>query len=363
MRDETMHKQFLLAALEQAWFGRGFCAPNPSVGAVAVQHGNMIARSWHHGAGTAHAETLLLDQLPKDCTDITVYVTLEPCNHWGRTPPCVDALIQYGVKQVVYAYSDPNPRVSENNTPRLLKAQGITVLHYPLPEIDRFYQSYRHWIITHKPWVTVKIAQTFDGKIAAAQGARAHLSNALCAEFTHEHRLHSDIILTTARTVNQDDPLLNVRLSGREFAKLVAIIDSQLTLNPNAKVLTEAEHCLIYHDAERPVGHHHANCSFYPMPTLADSRLDLNAIIHHLGSLGYHDVWVEAGSELFNALHEAGLVNRTYIYLVPNVLGEAAVAAYRNKDVLNGASAVTWQAMGDNMIACFDWQEDLCLPD
>ncbi len=358
-----MHKQFLLAALDEASLGRGFCAPNPSVGAVAVRHGEIIAQSWHRGAGSAHAEILLLEQMHKNCADVTLYVTLEPCNHWGRTPPCVDAIIKQGIKKVVYAYSDPNPLVSENNTPGLLREQGIAVLHYPLPEIDQFYQSYNHWITTHKPWVTVKIAQTFDGKIALAKGARAYLSNPLCEKFTHEQRLQSDIILTTARTVNQDDPRLNVRLRARALAKPVAIIDSQLTLNPHARVLTEATHCHVYHDAKHPVDVRYMNCSFHPMPTDLGNRLALAAIINHLGSLGYHDVWVEAGGELFNALHKASLVNRTYIYLVPKILGETAIAAYRNADVLNRPCAVTWKAMGDNMIACFDWQEGICLPD
>jgi len=364
-----MHKQFLLAALEQAWLGRGMCAPNPSVGAVAVQYGKIIAQSWHHGAGTPHAEVLLLNSIPENCPDVTVYVTLEPCNHWGRTPPCVDAIIKHGIKQVVYAYADPNPVVSANNTPVLLKKQGITVLHYPLPEIDCFYQSYRHWMLTNKPWVTAKIAQTFDGKIGGALGVRTIISNPLCAEFTHKNRLHNDVILTTARTVNQDDPLLNVRLAEQELVKPIAIIDSGLTLNPQARVLAQGAHCHIYHGALISPEAQHANCSYHAMPFAPDklpendSLLDLSAVINHLGSLGYHDVWVEAGGELFNALHKAGLVNRTYVYLVPRVLGEEAIAAWRNTDIFNRPCSITWQAMGDNMIAQFDWQEGACLPD
>lgn len=357
-----MHKQFLLAALEEARFGRGFCAPNPSVGAVAVQQGKIIAQSWHRGAGTPHAEILLLAQLPKDCMDVTIYVTLEPCNHWGKTPPCVDAIIKHGIKQVVYAYSDPNPVVSANNTPVLLHQQGIAVVHCPLPEIDAFYQSYRHWTFTHKPWVTAKIAQSFDGKIAGPLGARVFLSNDACAEFTHEHRMQSDVILTTSRTINQDNPLLNARMPERECSKPIAIIDSQLTLNPHSRVLANATHCHVYHDARHAVKNPHANCSYHAMPS-ASGHLDLDAVIHHLGCLGYHDVWVEAGAALFNALHEAGLVNRTYVYLVPEVLGQTAMPAYQNTDMFHHANTVTWQAMGDNMIARFDWQGNACLPD
>ncbi len=358
----TMHEQFLLAALDQAWLGRGLCARNPSVGAVAVQSGKIIARSWHRGAGTLHAEALLLAELPAHCPDVTIYVTLEPCNHWGLTPPCVDAIIKHGVQKVVYAYADPNPLVSENNTPSLLRQQGISVVHHPLPDIDRFYQSYQHWTLTHTPWVTAKLAQTFDGQIAGPLGAQSVISNALCSEFTHEKRLHTDIILTTAATVNQDDPQFNARFNGRETAKPVAIIDRQLTLNPHALVLSKAKHCHIYYDKVHSLPHSHpANVSYHAMPARLN-RLDLSAVIHHLGHLGYHDVWVEAGGGLFSALHEAGLVNRTYVYLAPKILGHAATPAYQDINIFNAPSVVTWQAMGDNMIACFDWQEGRCSP-
>lgn len=360
-----MHDQFLLAALDQACLGRGMSAPNPSVGAVAVQSGKIIAQSWHRGAGTPHAEVLLLAQLPEHCPDVTIYVTLEPCNHWGRTPPCVDAIIKHGIKHVVYGYSDPNPVVSANNTPVLLKAQGIDVVHYPMPEIDRFYQSYRHWTITQTPWVTAKLAQTLDGKIAAAFGKRAFLSNSLCAEFTHKNRLQSDVILTSAQTVNHDNPLLNARLQSGNIAKPVAIIDRQLTLNPDAQVLTHALHCHIYHDINIAQPASTSKISYHGVPLNASGGLDLSVVLHHLGNLGYHDVWVEAGSKLFNALHHDKLVNRTYVYIVPKILGESALNAYQNTDIINDTQhTLTWKAMGDNMMAQFDWQESkTCLPD
>ncbi len=356
MYGSTMHEQFLLAALDQAWLGRGICAPNPSVGAVAVQNDMIIAQAWHRGAGTPHAEQLLVTQFPKNLPDVTVYVTLEPCNHWGKTPPCVEVLIQHGIQRVVYAYADPHPVVAGKNTPALLRAQGLEVVNHPLPAITRFYQSYRHWCLTNKPWVSVKIAQTFDGKCAGNNNERVYLSNASCAEFTHQQRMHSDIILTTARTVNQDDPLLNSRLPGMIAAKPVAIIDARLTLNPRAKVLTTATHCHIYHDAHVPAVQQ-PNCTFYDVDAAA-GQLDLNAIISHLGRLGYHDVWVEAGGGLFSALHHAQLVNRTYIYVVPSILGDAATPVYRGINPFEKAHSIAWLAMDDNMMAILDWQDN-----
>ena len=359
-----MHKQFLRAALEQAWLGRGLCAPNPSVGAVAVRDGKIIAQAWHHGAGTAHAEKLVIEMLAGNGNETTLYVTLEPCNHWGKTPPCVNEIINSGIQRVVYAYRDPNPVVAANNTPILLLQKGIEVIYQPIPEIDEFYRSYRHWTISHKPWLTVKMAQSFDGKIAGINGKRTMLSNELCAQFTHQQRNYSDIILSTASTINMDDPLLNVRINGTETAKPLAIIDSKNRLNPHSKVLSTAQHCHIYHDQNSPPVTNYPNCSYHPMPAAAGG-IDLQAVITHLGGLGYHDVWVEAGARLFAALHQAQLVHQTYLYLVPMCLGEQATALYQGDDIFKQAHTISWQQMGNNMIASLAWlevKESACSP-
>lgn len=357
-----MHKNFLLAALDQAFLGRGRCAPNPSVGAVAVCDGTIIAQAWHRGAGTPHAEQLIIDQLPPNLGGVTLYVTLEPCNHWGKTPPCVDAIVRYGFKKVVYAFRDPNPIIEANHTPEILKEHGIDCLHHPLPEIDAFYESYQYWLRTKKPWVTVKIAQSMDGKIAGSQDERIMLSNDLCAGFTHQKRLESDVILTTAKTVNADDPLLNARTSAGDESKPIAIIDAKGRLKPDAQVFHTASCCHIYYDENYPPTSTYPKSKLHPMPA-TNGLLDLDAIITHLGQLGYHDVWVEAGGSLFTALHVSRLVNRTHIYIVPTVLGPEAVTAYQDPDILNAQRMVSWQAMGDNMIVTFDWSIKECLPE
>ena len=351
-----MHKKFLLTALEQARLAQGFCAPNPCVGAVAVQNGKIIAQTCHLGAGTPHAEQLLLAQIPPKMPGLCLYITLEPCNHWGRTPPCVDAIINYGsVEQVIFAYADPNPLVAKNNSSERLRAQGIKVTHVPVPEITEFYKSYTHWTLTKKPRVTVKIAQTLNGKIGCAEGPRVLLSNALCEEFTHQMRATSDVILTSARTIHLDNPKLNVRLSDKEQSKPVAIIDRQLTLNPEAHIFSKASHCHIYHSEAKKV--FYGNSSFHLMPQKKEV-MDLEVVIQHLGELGYHDVWVEAGGAIFSTLHQEGLVDRTYLYLVPSILGDNAVSAYQKNGLFDPAHTISWRAMGDNMIACVDWQKN-----
>lgn len=356
-----MHKKFLLATLEQARLGQGRCAPNPCVGAVAVQNGEIIAQAYHQGAGTPHAEQLLLAQIPPKTPGVSLYISLEPCNHWGRTPPCVDVIIEHGgIEQVIFAYQDPNPIVAQNNSSEKLRAHGIQVSHYPVAEISEFYQSYAHWILTKKPLVTAKIAQTLNGKIGRASGERVLLSNDLCAKFTHQKRAAADVILTSARTIAMDNPKLNVRLAGYEQAKPVAIIDRQLKLSQEAEIFTTASHCHIYHCEPREADW--AKSSFYLMP-MKNGMMDLAAVIEHLGELGYHDVWVEAGGSLFSALHNEGLVQRTFIYLVPSLLEQNAVDAYQKNGLFARAHQVSWHSMDDNMILCIDWQDDLRISD
>lgn len=350
-----MHKKFLLAALEQARLGQGRCAPNPCVGAVAVQNGAIIAQACHKGAGTLHAEQLLLTQIPPKTPGVSLYISLEPCNHWGRTPPCVDAIIRHGIEEVIFAYLDPNPLVAKNNSAKKLREQGVKVTHYPIEEITEFYKSYTHWTLTQKPRVTVKIAQTLNGKIGRAVGDRVILSNSLCGEFTHQMRAATDVILTTARTVQLDNPKMNVRLGQDEYSKPVAIIDRRLCLDQDAVIFSTASYCHIYHCDAQHLSY--PNSSFHLMPT-NNGAMDLHAVIKHLGALGYHDVWVEAGGALFSALHQEGLVQRTYLYIVPKSLEHNAISAYQKSGIFDRAHTISWHAMGDNMIACLDWQEN-----
>ena len=311
-----MHKEFMLLALAQAKLGRGGCAPNPSVGAVAVHHNRVIAEAWHQGAGLPHAERLALKQIAQSITEVTLYVTLEPCNHWGLTPPCVDAIIAHRIQRVVYAYTDPNPQVAAQDTPSLLRAKGIDVIHYPLPEIEQFYTSYAYWVRTRRPWVTVKIAQTLDGKIAGYQGNRIPISNEVCSEFTHQQRNQS--------------------------------------VTPNLNALKHAKRVHIYFDEAQQVTQPNPAWQYTPV-SCAQQRLDLDAVLDHLGRLGYHDVWVEAGARLFSELHRAQLVNRTYIYVAAKSMGDIGLSLYTDDLGFDKATSIAWQVMDDNAMLTLEW--------
>jgi diaminohydroxyphosphoribosylaminopyrimidine deaminase/5-amino-6-(5-phosphoribosylamino)uracil reductase len=363
-----MHKQFMMAALKQAHLGRGNCAPNPSVGAVLVHQDKIISSAYHQGVGTAHAEHIVIQQViiqsknTWQFTEASLYVTLEPCNHWGRTPPCVAAIINAGIKRVIYGFRDPNPLVASNKTPEQLIQAGIEVIHLPLLEIDMFYQSYDYWTHYKKPFVTAKMAHSLDGKIAGIDGIRWQLSNEQCAEFTHQQRLATDVILTSARTIINDKASFTARVAEQIKPKVLAIIDTNLSLAIDTSALALARHCHIYHDKQVSVIRPHDNCSYHKIPT-KNKQLDLCAIIKHLGHMGKHDVWVEAGGHLFSALHEQDLVQRTYLYIVPTILGTQATSVYQEKNFFSRPHTIVWQPQADNMIACLNWQEASCLPD
>lgn len=351
-----MHDYFMQAALEQAWLGRGRCAPNPAVGAVAVKNGEIIARAWHQGAGTAHAEQLVFDQLPAKIPEVTLYVTLEPCNHWGKTPPCVEEIIRRGVARVVYGFRDPNPVVAVNDTPRILEKNGIEVIHYPTPAVEKFYESYAYWTLNKMPWVTVKMAQSLDGRIAGTCKQRVYLSNQQCNEFTHQQRKHTDLILTTAKTVLHDDPQLNVRLGDELLPKNIALLDRTLRVTEKARIFSTAKHVHLFHDqAIKPVKAIE-NCTYHGLP-LTNGLLDLSSLFKQLGQLGFQDVWVEAGGEFFSALHHNNFVHRTYLYISAHVLGDSALSAYQGQTIFIRKPAISWQIKGDNVVACLDWQE------
>lgn len=350
------HDFFLKKALNLAEKGRGFCAPNPSVGAILVRDGVMISEGYHQGPGTPHAEIVALKKLDKSSDNLVLYVTLEPCNHWGRTPPCVDSIIEYGVQKVVYAFRDPHPLVAQNDTPSLLRARGIEVLHYPLADIDSFYQSYVWWLHSGKPFVTVKMAQSLDGKIAESKGMRTQLSNKASADLTHQFRLQSDMILTTASTILSDNPLLNVRTTHPPTAKQVAILDRHLSLSYHEAVFANAASSYIFYDETLPKPRKRSHCEFIPLK-VTNQLFDLEELLHHIGQLGAHDLWVEAGAKLCASLHAAGLVNQSMFYIAPVLLGTEGYQLSIDKTVFHRQHSVSWRILEDNAVLSILWGE------
>lgn len=330
---------YLRQALDQAKIRKGFTAPNPAVGAVIVRDGQILATGFHQKAGEAHAEIEALKRLNFSAKDATIYVTLEPCCHHGKTPPCTEALIKAGVKEVIYGYKDPNPLVAGKGEAELLKA-GIQCQHLSLPEINNFYESYQHWQYTQTPFVTAKIAISFDGKIAGKNGERIQITGAVAEEFTHLNRKNSDAILTTAQTILHDDPQLNARCNNETFSKPIYILDSQLKTPLSAKIFKTAQSLTFFHAANVSSEH------FAAKGARCIGGLNLQQVLQQMGKDGIHDLWVEAGGTFFSALCEQNLLQRALIYIAPRVLGEGKPAFTQPFDFHR--HILHWQALGQD---------------
>lgn len=344
---------YLTRALELAKIRRGFCAPNPSVGAVIVKNNRMLSLGYHLGPGQDHAEIHALNKLtPEEMQGATVYVTLEPCCHQGRTPPCTDALIKAGVRRVVYGFCDTNPIVAGRGD-AILKAAGIISEHLPLTEITDFYQSYVHWHRTQKPFLTAKIALTLDGKIADESSHPIEITGPELGEFTHHRRKWSDALLTTSKTILQDNPQLNVRLQNESIAKPLYVLDSQLQVPDKAHIFKTAKCLTFFHENNAPkknlqrLVRKGARCIAIESE---ESGLVLEQVLEHIGRDGMHDVWIEAGGQCFSAFLQKKLLQRAYIYIAPRWLGEGKSAFPSSFGYDFSTHKVRFEPVGDDVL-------------
>jgi len=351
-----MQENFLKRALTLAQQRRGFCAPNPSVGAVLVKDGQIISEGFHESAGKNHAEVVVLNQTT-NAKISTLFLTLEPCGHHGRTPPCTDKIIESGVSKVVYAFSDPNPLVSGLGTGKL-RAAGIECEQLALPEIDNFYQSYVHWTENKTPWVTAKLATSLDGKIAGPNGERINITEKEANQFTHENRLKSDAILTTAKTIAADDPLLNARNTANTVKKPLYILDSNLKTPLNAKIFESCKKVTIFYyhlDAYRLDALQKRGAACISVVN-DETGLDLTQVLNKIGEDGIHDLWVEAGGACFNAFARQGLLNKAFICIAPKTLGSDALGGFLGtNNVFDAIKSVSWSTLGPDVICELGW--------
>lgn len=357
LTDENTDLTYLSQALDLAKIRRGFCSPNPSVGAVITLDNKVVATGYHMAAGSPHAEADALKKISMHAKDATIYVTLEPCSHWGKTPPCTDALIQAGIKRVVYGYSDPNSTVSGKGA-SALQTNGIICDYIPTSDIADFYESYNHWLKTKTPFVTAKIALTLDGKIAGKQGERIQITGKALQEFTHASRKTADAILTTIKTILHDDPQLNVRIANDTIAKPIYVLDSELNLPFTSTILKTAKSLTIFYSKEAdPTRLQQFNKQGIHCIAIDKNNngLDLNQVIQHIGQAGIHDLWVEAGGKCFAALIKQKLLQRALIYVAPRWLGEGQ-SAFENDFILDSNNTkIQWKQLGNDALCDIRW--------
>lgn len=337
----TSVTNYLETALSLAEIRKGFCAPNPCVGAILVKNNRIIATGYHQASGSPHAEVDAIRKVdPSDASGAILYVTLQPCCHTAKkTPPCTDLIIKSGIIKVIYGFRDPNPVVN-GHTNKILQDAGIECVHYPLTLIDNFYLSYAYWWKHKKPFTTAKLAMSLDGKIAGRNGRRIQLTGDAAQKFTHLQRKQADAILTTAKTITADDPLLNCRIDDLTYKKSLYIIDTHLSVPISAKIFNSTEKITIFHhsqisEKEQKRFQKHA-IRFIPIKT-NNNGLDLLEIVKQIGQDGIVDLWIEAGGKSFQSFVQNSLLQRAFIYVAPQWLGENTQLAFNVPDPLKGA--------------------------
>ncbi len=312
-------------ALQLAERGLHTTSPNPRVGCVLVKNDKCIGEGWHVRAGEPHAEVHALRAAGKVARGATAYVTLEPCSHHGRTPPCADALIDAGVARVVVAMQDPNPLVAGRGIAQLQGA-GITVecglMEATARELNIGFVSR---MTRGTPWVRSKIAASLDGRSALANGESKWITGDAARQDVQHWRARSCAVLTGIGTVLADDPQLNVRAADAKRQPLRVVLDTGLRISADAKIL-QGGNVLIY-TASADVAKQEALCErgadVVVMQTVKDGLL-LSAVLSDLAKRGINEVLVESGKTLNGALLKAGLVDEWVLYLAPQLLGDAA---------------------------------------
>jgi len=318
---------YMSHARDLAKRGCGWVSPNPMVGAVIVKNKQIIGEGYHARCGEAHAERNALAACTEDPAGATLYVTLEPCCHHGRTPPCTDAIIEAGLSRVVVGSRDPNPLVAGKGV-ALLRQHGIEVREDVLREdCDRLNAVFLHFIQEKTPFVVMKYAMTMDGKIATVTGASQWITGEAARQRVHEDRHAYRGIMVGVGTVLADDPQLTCRLpDGRNPLRIIC--DSELRTPLSARVVTttaEASTLLATccSDEARLAPYRAAGCEILSLPRGADGHLDLSALMQALGAQGIDSVYLEGGATLNWAALQSGIVHRVQAYLAPKLFGGA----------------------------------------
>jgi len=323
-------------ALALAEGGRYTAAPNPLVGCVLVRDGAVVGEGYHRRAGEGHAEVNALLEAGPRAGGATAYVTLEPCAHHGRTPPCAEALIGAGVARVVAAMQDPNPQVAGKGL-ALLRVAGIAVdCGLLADQAAALNPGFIKRMQTGRPYVRVKMAQSLDGRSALADGASRWITGPAARADVQRWRARSQAILTGIGTVLADDPQLTVRLPEVDCQPLRVVLDSDLKLPLAARLLQEPGDTLVatcLADAPQAAALSAAGAKLLILPTAAGG-VDLGALLEELGRRQCNEVLVEAGPRLAGAFLAAGLTDELIVYIAPHLLGHDARPAFELPPVL-----------------------------
>lgn len=323
MSQSSLDNVYMSQALQLARKGLYSTQPNPRVGCVIVLNNEVIGKGYHQRAGEAHAEIHALNQAGLKAKGATAYVSLEPCSHYGKTPPCAEALISSGIKRVVCAMLDPNPLVAGKGLEMLQQAGIETESGLMQSAAEEINPGFIKRMKTGLPFVRIKLAMSLDGRTAMASGESKWITGSHARADVQKLRARSSVVLTGSGTVITDDPAMNVRVSaevlqidGEVEQPLRAIIDSQLRVSLNSKIFKQSGETLVFStkQAEHVI-------------TLAEknNKLDLQLLLKYLAKEKQaNEVHVEAGNELCGALLDQQLVDEIVVYMAPHIMGDSA---------------------------------------
>jgi diaminohydroxyphosphoribosylaminopyrimidine deaminase/5-amino-6-(5-phosphoribosylamino)uracil reductase len=330
----NQHEHWMQEVLTLARQGAGHVAPNPMVGAIIIKDNQVIGRGYHRQFGQAHAEVNAIEDAYKNTGSLigtTLVVNLEPCSHYGKTPPCCRAIVEAGIRVVVMAMRDPNPLVAGRGV-RYLRDQGVEVIESVLEEeARRLNEAFIHHIVTKRPYVTMKTAMTLDGKIACPSGDSKWISSQASRTYVHQLRQESAGIMVGIETILKDDAQLTTRLGGDQLSGVIShpipiILDSKGRMPLDASVLRSKDHKeVIIATSQRIPSHKERDlidlgCTVYKLPDL-DGKVDLDALMATLGARGINSILLEGGGTLnFSAL-ETGIVSKVISFISPKLIG------------------------------------------
>ena len=326
--NQTKDKEYMQQALSLAQKGKGYTSPNPAVGAVVVKNHIVVGQGWHKGAGLAHAEVEAINDAGDDAKNSTIYVTLEPCNHHGKTPPCTEKIINAGISRVVIGCKDPNPNVRGNGIQKL-KDNNIDV---ELSELGReaeiLIEDFAWYVCNDKmPFVTLKCASTIDGRIATSTGDSKWITNETSRGFVHKLRHENDAILIGAGTLRADNPSLTSRINDFDSKDPVRVVlDPSLSIDLNAKMLTQKSNASTIIAVSKKASASKRNSlenmgvKIIEVP-FENNNFNLLFLLEKLGQMNIVSLLVEGGSNVIKTFLKADLINKTFFFIAPKIYG------------------------------------------
>ena len=322
-------QEYMLRAIQLAKKGEGWTNPNPMVGAVIVKDGRIIGEGYHKKCGELHAERNAIASLTESAEGATIYVTLEPCCHYGKTPPCTEAIIEQKIKKVVIGSRDPNPKVAGKGA-QILRESGITVVQdFMREECDRLNPVFFHYITTKTPYVVMKYAMTLDGKIATKTGASKWITGESARQEVQHMRHRYMGIMAGIGTVLADDPMLNVRVEGWKSPVRI-VCDSSLRIPLDSQIVRSAkEYRTIVAYAGREENEEitekierlHAKGVDTVCCPDGRGQIDLKKLMTYLGNEGIDSILLEGGGTLNDSALRAGIVKEVHCFIAPKLFG------------------------------------------